>query len=127
MRGLSTLVAGLLLSIVLAGVGVVVLNYVRSTGSRVVDAGSGSPPGVLAYMVEYNSTHYLITIYNYGSTAREDARIVGSDGGVYSLGALAPGRGPVSLLVPKTCSGGQCSYFYVDSRGQLIVKVVRSD
>jgi len=125
-RGLSTLVAGLLLSIVLAGVGVVVLNYVRSAGSRVVDAGSGNPPGVLAYMVEYNSTHYLITIYNYGSTTRENARIVGSDGGVYSLGALAPGRGPASLLVPKTCGGGQCNYFYVDSRGQLIVKVIRS-
>jgi hypothetical protein len=123
---LSTLVAGLLLSIVLAGVGVVVLNYVRSAGSRVVDAGSGSPPGVLAYMVEYNSTHYLITIYNYGSTTRENARIVGSDGGVYSLGALAPGRGPVSLLVPRTCGEGLCTYFYVDSRGQLIVKVVRS-
>ena len=126
MRGLSTLVAGLLLSIVLAGVGVVVLNYVRSAGSRVVDASGGGPPGVLAYMVEYNSTHYLITIYNYGSTARENARIVGSDGGVYSLGVLAPGRGPAALLAPKTCSGGRCNYFYVDSRGQLIVKVVRS-
>jgi len=52
--------------------------------------------------------------------------LLAATAGVYSLGALAPGRGPVSLLVPRTCGGGQCAYFYVDSRGQLIVKVVRS-
>lgn len=122
MRGASNLVAGLLLAIVTISVGAVVLWRLRESGALVEEPRVTT---VTAFAVRYNATHYMLVIYNYGYVAREGARVVRSDGYVYSIGTIPPRSSPITLYVPVYCGGSECTYIYVDSSGAMPVGVVK--
>jgi hypothetical protein len=112
-RGVSNLVAGLLLAIITASIAAVVLWRLRESGAL------GEEPKVVAtvtaFAVRYNATHYMLVVYNYGYAAREGAKIVRSDGYVYSIDTIPPRSSPIILYVPVYCGGSECTYMYVDS------------
>jgi hypothetical protein len=111
-RGVSNLVAGLLLAIVTISVGAVVLWRLRESGAL------GEEPRattVTAFAVRYNATHYMLVVYNYGYVAREGAKVVRSDGHVYNIGTIPPRSSPITLYVPIYCGGSECTYTYIDS------------
>jgi hypothetical protein len=117
-RGVSNLVVGLLLAIITISVGAVVLWRLRESGAL------GEEPRVVAtvtaFAVRYNATHYMLVVYNHGYVAREGAKVVRSDGYVYSIGTIPPRSSPIILYVPVYCGGSECTYTYVDSSGRGI-------
>jgi len=117
LKGISNLAVGLLLAIVVASVSAIVLWRIRENSSLVVE--STSAPTITVFAVKYNTTHYMLVVYNYGYTPRENARIVRSDGYVYTLATLPPRSSPLVLYVPVKCGGVECTYTYIDasSRG----------
>ena len=122
-KSVSNLVVGLLLAIITISVGAVVLLRLRGSMPLGVEF---TTPTVTVFAVRYNATHYMLVIYNYGYTARENAKIARSDGYVYNIGTIPPRSSPITLHVPVYCGGFECTYTYVDSseRG-VIVGVVK--
>jgi len=124
-RGISNLAIGLILAIVVAGVGAFALWRIRQGESQLLGE-SISAPTVTVFAVKYNTTHYMLVVYNYGYTVREDVKIVRSDGYVYKLSTIPPRSSPLVLYVPVNCSGVECTYTYIDSSGRgILVGVIK--
>ncbi len=120
MKGLSSLVTGLALAVLLLAAAGTVTYYLRSQEEWVASSTKFSAPSVSAYAFK-NSTSYTVVIYNYGSEPRENAKVsyYALDGSIehYNLLRVDPGECIVAELPGRPLA-------YIDGGGAVFIRVV---
>ena len=120
MNGLSSLVTGLALTVLLLATAGAVTYYLHSQGERVAGGIKLSAPSISAYGFR-NSTGYVVILYNYGSEPRENAKAsyYSNDGSIEyrDVGRIDPGACVVIVLPGKPLA-------YIDGGGTVFIKVV---